>query len=192
VTTSSRVEQGLRNDFIRQTAPSGATTWNLGNTKGLQLIPFPRLEFRISPPPFFEHSATHSLDGFGDIAFRLKYRLYGSNEEHHNAIITAEFSASIPTGKNGNGSCCAINTPTMEFGKGFRNIDWQTTFGAALPASNITKLGRSLTWNNAIQYHATKLLWLQDEFNSTLPRWEERRKTADVQHPGASSPPAYR
>lgn len=168
VTTSARIEQGLRSDFIRQTVSTGATTWNFGNTKGLQFIPLPRLEFRMSPPPFFEHSAPHSLDGFGDIAFRLKYRLYGSNEQHHNAIFTAELTTSIPTGKNGNGSCCAILTPTMQAGKGFRNMDWQTTFGAALPASNTNKLGRSLAWNNALQFHATKFLWLQDEFNSTF------------------------
>ena len=168
VTTSPRIEQGFRSDFIRQTASTGATTWNFGNTKGVQFIPLPRLEFRISPPPFFEHAAPHSLDGFGDLAFRLKYRLYGSNEQHHNAIVTAELTASIPTGKNGNGSCCAILTPTLQAGKGYRNVDWQTTFGAALPASNTTRLGRSLAWNNTLQYHATKFLWLEDEFNSTF------------------------
>ena len=168
VTTNARIQQGFRTDFVRQTAPTGATTWNFGNTKGLQLIPFPRAELRISPPPFFEHSAPHTLDGFGDIAFRLKYRLYGSNEQHHNAIITAEFSASIPTGKNANGSCCAILTPAIGLGKGYRNLAWQTTFGATLPASNTTKLGRSLTWNNAIEYHATPILWIVDEFNSTF------------------------
>ena len=168
VTTNARIQQGFRTDFVRQTAPTGATTWNFGNTKGLQLIPLPRTELRISPPPFFEHSAPHTPDGFGDIAFRLKYRLYGSNEQHHNAIITAEFSASIPTGKNGNGSCCAILTPAIGLGKGFRNLAWQTTFGATLPASNTTKLGRSLTWNNAIEYHATPILWIVDEFNSTF------------------------
>jgi hypothetical protein len=168
VTTSPRIEQGLRSDFIRQTAPTGATTWNFGNTKGLQIIPLPRLEFRVSPPPFFEHSPSPTLNGFGDIAFRLKYRFYGSNERHHNAIVTAELTASIPTGKNGNGSSCAILTPTIEAGKGFRKVDWQTSFGAALPASDTLKLGRSLTWNNALQYHATKFVWLQDEFNSTF------------------------
>ena len=168
VTTNARIEQGLRSDFVRQTAPNGASTWNFGNTKGLQLIPLPRMELRISPPPFFEHSAPANPDDFGDIAFRLKYRLYGSNEQHHNAIVTAELSASLPTGKNGNSNCCAIITPTMDLGKGFQKLDWQTTFGATLPASNTNKLGRSLSWNNALQYHATKLLWIEDEFNSTF------------------------
>ncbi|MGA7156449.1 MAG: hypothetical protein WBY53_06370 [Acidobacteriaceae bacterium] len=173
ITTNARIQQGFRADFLRQTTPTGATTWNLGNTKGIQTIPFPRTEIRISPPPFFEHSAPQSSqaappNGFGDIAFRIKYRLYGSNEQHHNAILTAEFSATIPTGKSGNGSCCAILTPAIGLGKGFRNVAWQTTFGAVLPASNTKGLGRSLTWNNAMEYHATPILWIQDEFNSTF------------------------
>lgn len=52
ITTSPRIEQGLRADFSRQTVPGGAITWNDGGTKGLQLIPLPRTELRLSPPPF--------------------------------------------------------------------------------------------------------------------------------------------
>ncbi len=168
VTTNARLEQGLRSDFVRQTAPSGATTWNLGNSKGLQFIPLPRLELRISPPPFFLHYNSKSEDGFGDIAFRAKVRLYGSNEQHHNAIVTAYLGATIPTGKSGNGSCCATMNPTLELGKGFGHLAFTTAAGGTLPASNTVKLGRSVQWNNAIQYHLTHLLWLQTEFNSTF------------------------
>jgi hypothetical protein len=28
-------------------------------------------------------------DGFGDVAFRMKFRVYGSSEDHRNAIVTA-------------------------------------------------------------------------------------------------------
>jgi hypothetical protein len=167
VTTNARLEQGLRADFVRQTAPSGAVTWNLGNTKGLQFIPLPRLELRISPPPFFYHYNSKAEDGFGDMGFRAKVRLYGSNEQHHNAIITFYLAATIPTGKSGNGSCCATMNPTLELGKGFGHLALTTSAGGTLPASNTIKLGRSVSWNNAIQYHVTHLLWLQTEFNST-------------------------
>jgi hypothetical protein len=168
VTTDAGIGQGIRSDFVRQTTPTGQSTWNLGNTKGLQIIPLPRLEVRISPPPFFLHASPSSPDGFGDIAFRLKYRLYGSNEEHHNAILTAILSASIPTGKNGNGSCCAILTPSIELGKGFGKLALTVAPSASLPESNTIKLGRSFVLNNAIQYHATHLLWIETEFNSTF------------------------
>lgn len=168
VTTNARIEQGFRSDFVRTTSPTGQSTWNLGNTKGLQIVPLPRLEVRISPPPFFLHSAPSTPNGFGDITFRLKYRLYGSNEHHHNAALTATLSASIPTGKNGNGSCCAILTPSVELGKGFGKLVLTIAPSASLPASNTIRLGRSFVLNNAIQYHATHLLWIETEFNSTF------------------------
>lgn len=168
ITVNARLEEGFRADFVRQTAPAGAKTWNLGNSKGLQLIPLPRLEIRLSPPPFFLHYDSKAIDGFGDVAFRGKFRIYGSNEQHHNAIVTAYLGASIPTGKNGNGSCCAILTPTLESGKGFGKLALTTSVGGSLPVSNTLKLGRSVAWNNAVQYHATRYLWLEDEFNSTF------------------------
>lgn len=168
ITTDAGIEQGIRSDFVRQTSSTGASTWNLGDTKGFQFIPIPRTELRISPPPFFLHSTSATPNGFGDIAFRLKYRIYGSNEAHHNAIITAILSASLPTGKSGNGSCCALLTPSIEFGKGFHNLAITIAPGASLPASNTAKLGRSFSLNNALQYHATRLIWLDAELNSTF------------------------
>ena len=168
ITTNARIEQGFRSDFIRQTSPTGPRSWNLGAAKGLQFIPLPRLELRISLPPFLLHYDSPATDGFGDIAFRAKYRLYGSNEQHHNAIATAELGASIPTGKNNNGSCCAILTPTLELGKGFGKLALTTSAGGSLPVSNLVKLGRSIVWNNAIQYHATHYVWVETEFNATF------------------------
>ena len=168
VTVNARIEQGFRSDFVRQTAPSGQKTWNFGNSKGLQFIPLPRLEIRISPPPFFAHYDGQSIDGFGDFAVRGKVRLYGSNEQHHNAIATAELGATIPSGKNGNGSCCAILTPTLELGKGLGKFAITTSMGGSLPLSNSAKLGRSIVWNNALQYHATRFVWIEDELNSTF------------------------
>ena len=170
VTVNARLEQGFRADFVRQTTPTHAMNWNYGNSKGFQFVPFRRVELRISPPPFFTHSAPKSLDGFGDIAFRMKYRLYGSSEEHRNAILTFDLNATIPTGKNGNGSCCATVSPVLEAGKGIRNLALTSTLGGSLPVSGAQKLGRSIALNNAIQYHTTHLLWLETEFNSTWNR----------------------
>ena len=168
VTTAPRLEQGFRSDFVRQSSPGTETTWNYGGAKGLQLVPFRRVELRFSPPPFFTHSESHAEDGFGDVAFRAKYRLYGSNEEHRNAIVTAELGATVPTGKNGNGSCCAILTPTLEAGKGRGKFDLITSLAGSLPVSNTVTLGRQIVWNNAMQYHATRLLWVENEFNATF------------------------
>ncbi len=168
ITTNARIEQGLRADFSRQTAPNGQTTWNYGNNHGLQIIPFGRTEFRVSVPPFFTHSSPRILDGFGDFALRVKYRFYGSNEQHHNVIVTGLIAASLPTGKQANGSCCAVLTPALEVGKGFGNLALTSAASGALPVTNTTGLGRSVIWNNAIQYRLTKLVWVETEFNSTF------------------------
>jgi hypothetical protein len=175
VTISPKVEQGFRTDFVRQSVSGGKTTWNYGNTKGLQIVPWRRLEVRFSPPPFISHSNPKVEDGFGDVAFRAKYRFYGSSEAQHNAVVTAELGASVPTGKSGNGSCCAILTPTLEAGKGIGRLDVLASAGGSLPVSNAVGLGRQVVLNEAFQYHATgfratRLLWVETEFNTTMYR----------------------
>lgn len=170
VTVNARLEQGFRTDFIRQTAPTGSTTWNYGNAKGLQIVPFRRIELRFSPPPFYTHSDPRVIDGFGDTGFRLKYRIWASPEERRNAIVTFDLNATVPTGKNGNGSCCATVSPTLELGKGFGRFAFTTTGGGSLPITGVQKLGRSIVFNNAIQYRATRIVWLETEFNSTFYR----------------------
>lgn len=132
------------------------------------MVPFARTELRISPPPFITHTAPGISDGFGDLAFRVKYRLYGSNEQHHNAIVSGLVSASLPTGKNTNGSCCAVISPSLELGKGFGKLALTTSAAAALPVTGAARLGRPITLNNAVQYHLTRFVWLQDEFNTTI------------------------
>ena len=168
VTTNPRVEEDIRTDFVRQSVTGGQQTWNFGNTKGLQIVPFRRVELRFSPPPFITHTNPKVEDGFGDVAFRAKVRIYGSNEQHRNAIVTALLGASVPTGKSGNGSCCAILMPTLEAGKGFGRADVVTSLGGSLPVTNVAKLGRQFAWNNVVQYHAPGLVWLQVETNSTF------------------------
>jgi len=168
VTTAPRIEEDIRADFVRQSLSGGQQSWNYGNTKGLQIVPFRRIELRFSPPPFLTHTNPKLEDGFGDVAFRIKYRLYGSSEDHHNAIVAALLGASVPTGKSGNGSCCAILSPTLEAGKGFGKVDFITSAGGSLPVSNAAKLGRQFVWNNAAQFHVMRFLWVETETNSTF------------------------
>ena len=168
ITSSPRIEKGLSTEFTRQTASDHQTTWNYGNGKGLQVILFPRVELRVSPPPYITHSNPHTEDGFGDISFRLKYRLYGSNAAHHNAIVSAALGASVPTGTSNNGSCCAVLSPTLFLGKGFGPFAFTSTVGAALPVSGTNRLGRPIAWNSAFQLHAHGPLWIENEFNATF------------------------
>ena len=41
--------------LVRQTNAKLQDTWNLGNSKGLEIIPFSRIELLFNLPPFFDH-----------------------------------------------------------------------------------------------------------------------------------------
>lgn len=173
VTVTPRLEQEFRTDFVHQTNAKGYGTWNYGNGKGLELIPERHIELLINLPPFFNRSEPHARDGFGDISLMAKTRLFARNEEHGNGIVTAFFAARLPTGKNGNGSCCAVITPTLAVGKGFGKLSLTLTAGGSLPVSNAKGLGHTISWNNAVQYHVAKrglgrFFWPEVEFNSNF------------------------
>jgi hypothetical protein len=172
VTVTPRLEQELRTDFVHQYNNKGFGIWNYGNSKGLELIPERHIEIIINAPPFF-HRSNGESDGFGDVSFLAKGRIYSRNEEHGNAIVTAFFAGTVPTGKNGNGSCCAVVTPTLAVGKGFGQVALTSTAGGSLPVTNSKGLGHTITWNNAIQYRLAKtglarLVWPELEFNSSF------------------------
>jgi hypothetical protein len=170
VTVTPRLEQEVRTDFVRQTNAKLQDTWNLGNSKGLEIIPFSRIELLFNLPPFFDHE-TGAKDGFGDVSFNSKARIFSRNEELGNAI--GYLAAIVPTGKNGNGSCCAVVTPSIGGGKGWGLFDLTTTFGGSLPVSNAHGLGHTVTWNNVAQYRLAKIgvarfFWPEVELNSSF------------------------
>jgi hypothetical protein len=105
VTVTPRLEQELRTGFVRQSVASSYRNWNYGNSKGLELIPERHTEVIVNVPPFFSRRAPHSQDGFGDVSFLLEERIFARDKEQGNALVTAFLGASIPTGRNGNGSC---------------------------------------------------------------------------------------
>lgn len=172
VTVTPRLEQELRTDFVHQYNPKGYAVWNYGNSKGLEFIPEKHIEILVNVPPFFNRT-NGEQDGFGDMSFNSKYRIFSRNEENGNAIATVFFAATIPTGKNGNGSCCAVVTPTLALGKGFGQFDFTTTAGGSLPITNAKGLGHTITWNNVVQYRLGKtgvarLFWPEFEINSSF------------------------
>jgi hypothetical protein len=166
-TTTPRLEEEVRYDQLWQVNPKGVTTDNFDGGKGLELIPFEKVEVIFNVPPYLEHNNPKVHDGFGDVAFLVKYRLLAANEEHGNYILTAFLGWTLPTGSHTNGAPHAVITPTIAYGKGLGHFDVQGTFGIAFPSSDTNKLGRNYLWNNAFQYHVWKL-WPQVELNSTF------------------------
>ena len=172
VTVTPRLEQEVRTDFVHSYNSKRFAIWNYGNGKGLEFIPERHTEVLLNLPPFFNRSNGES-DGFGDVTFLLKERLYARNEQHGNSIVTVFLGGSVPSGKNGNGLCCATITPTLAVGKGFANFDVNSTAGGVLPISGVKTLGRTVVWNTAAQYHLGKqgirrFLWPEVESNSSF------------------------
>jgi len=167
-TTTPRLEEEYRCDQLWQTDSKGFTTDNYDGSKGLELIPFERLQVIFNVPPYLAHVDPAVHDGFGDVAFLVKYRLLSANEEHGNYILTAFLGWTLPTGDHTNGVLHPVITPTIAYGKGFRNFDLQGTFGVGLPTADTNILGRSYTWNNAVQYRIFRKLWPEVELNSTF------------------------
>jgi hypothetical protein len=168
VTVTPRLEEEYRFDFFRQEMPGGARTENVDGGKGLELIPARRVEIILGVPPYLARSPASNTNGWGDTNFLLKYRLLASNEKAHNGILTLFMGASAPTASNNNGVGHWFFTPTLAAGKGWRDFDAQTTFGATLPGGAVDRLGTPLAWNTAVQYRVLRKLWPELEVNSTF------------------------
>lgn len=167
-TTTPRLEEEYRYDQLWQTNAKGIATDNYDGGKGLELIPFERVEVIFNVPPYIDHNNPADVNGFGDFAFLMKYRLLSGNELHGNYILTAFLGWSLPTGDHANGAVHAVITPTIAYGKGFRNADLQGTFGIGMPIADTQLLGRTYAWNNAFQYRLFRKLWPEVELNSTF------------------------
>ena len=169
-TTTPRLEEEYRYDQLWQTNAEGIAADNYDGGKGLELIPFEKVEVIFNLPPYLVHNDPSVRDGFGDVAFLVKYRLLSANEEHGNYILTAFLGWSLPTGDHKNGAPHALITPTLAYGKGFGNFDLQGTFGVELPTADTGVVGRNYTWNNAFQYRVFRKFWPEVELNTTFFR----------------------
>ncbi len=167
-TTTPRLEEEYRYDQLWQTNGAGITTGNYDGGKGLELIPFEKVEVIFNVPPYIDHNNPSVSNGFGDVAFLVKYRFLSGNEQHGNYILTAFLGWSLPTGDHKNGALHAVITPTIAYGKGFGNFDAQGTFGVGLPTADTGIVGRNYVWNNTFQYRAFRKLWPEVELNSTF------------------------
>jgi hypothetical protein len=167
-TTTPRLEEEVRYDQLWQVNAKGVTTDNYDGGKGLELIPFEKVEVIFNVPPYLDHNSPKAKNGFGDVAFLVKYRLLSANKEHGNYILTAFLGWSLPTGSYSNGGKHAVITPTIAYGKGLGDFDLQGTFGIAFPTADTNIVGRNYLWNNTFQYRVFKKFWPEVELNSTF------------------------
>jgi hypothetical protein len=167
VTVTPRLEQEFRTDILRQTTvPAGTQTWNFGNGKGLELIPLRNVELIFNVPPYIQHNST-AKDGFGDVSFLMKYRIFARNEQGGNDIVTFFLGGSYPTGSYSNGAANATVTPTLAVGKGYGIFDVQSTLGDTIPVQGNQTAGMPVAWNTTFQAKLGKYFWPELEDNYT-------------------------
>jgi len=169
VTTYTGLIQVARTDFLRQIAPARTDTWNYDNSKGVNLVPWARTELAVDLPPYIQHN-TKAVDGWGDFSFLVKYRIASGNAQNGNYTLSAWALTTVPTGQAKNGSTNASVQPNVGAGKGFGNLDVQSTIGATLPtgAPATTATGRPILWNTVAQYRIAKIFWPELESNATF------------------------
>jgi hypothetical protein len=159
--------QVFRADSTRQITPTHTSTWNYGASRGLNLIPGFNSEFDVYYPPYIQHNNPKIKDGFGDVGFLYKYRILSANEKHGNYMLSAQLTATIPTGSHTNGSTDASVSPTLLGGKGFGKFDVISSLGGTLPTGDTKTLGRTIAWNTTAQYRLGKYVWPELEVNTT-------------------------
>jgi hypothetical protein len=159
--------QVFRADFLRQITPTLTSTWNYGASRGLNLIPGFNSEFDFYYPPYMQHNTPKVKDGFGDVSFLYKYRFLSRNEKEGDYMLSAQLTATIPTGSHSNGSPDSAVSPTLLAGKGYGKFDVISCLGGTLPTEETNKVGRSIAWNTTAQYHLSKYVWPELESNAT-------------------------
>ena len=167
VTTHVVLVEQYRYDISRQQdGVGGIVTSNYGASRGLEIIPTTRLEIGISPPPYLVHQSGPP-DGFGDLAFQVKYRAFSAPEGKGDYFIGVFFGGSIPTGTAPNGIGHAMLFPTLAAAKGIGPLDIQSTIAAGLPATGTDLLGRTILFNTAADYRIKGRVWPMVELNTT-------------------------
>src|SRR5580658_3586940 len=169
VTTYVELFQVVRTDILRQVAPARTDTWNIDNSKGVSFITPGNFEFDIDLPPYIKHNTT-AVDGWGDFSFLAKYRLASGNAQHGSYSLAFWALTTVPTGQAKNGSTKPSVQPNLGFGKGFGNVDVQSTIGATLPTGNpaINASGRPVIWNTDAQWKVHRIFWPELESNATF------------------------
>jgi hypothetical protein len=151
----------------QEDTPGGATTANYGASRGLEIIPTTRLEVGIFPPNYLVHESSKP-DGWGDLAWQVKYRVSSATEHKGDYFVGAFLGGSVPTGDPPNGIGHAVLSPTFAAAKGLGQLDIQSTIGANLPLSGTATLGRTIVFNTAVDYRIRGILWPMLEQNSNF------------------------
>jgi hypothetical protein len=165
------LSHGNKEQFTRQKLSTGAQPWNLGGGFGPLFILTPRMLVAPTIPKYMINDSPQTRNGFGDAAVMTQFRLFSGNKDHGNYTLDAAMQHTWPTGSGRNGNPSATSTYWLAGGKAVGAFNAQSSLGRTSPAAaGVAALGHPLSWNTAFQFHATKLLWMDFESNTTFFR----------------------
>ena len=169
VEADPRLVQVVRATFSNQYTAAGTQTVNYGNSHGISIIAFDRLQFDVAPPSYIQHNLETARDGLSDTAVQGKYRIVSGNAEHGNYILTAILAHSFATGTYKNGALTDAWIPTLAGGIGLgRTLDVESSLSGTLPTGRIAVQGRSIGWDSLIQAHFNPHVWFELENNASF------------------------
>jgi hypothetical protein len=166
ITSSANLEEATIYDTSRKLQPNGTELVTAGGPRGIQFVPFGKLQVTFGATPYLAHNDPKVRDGFGDTSFAFKYLLASGNAEHGGFAFSGQIGASIPTGNYQNGQRSAILTPALLGEKGWGNFNIQSTFGFSLPLGDIQTIGRQFTSNTAFQFRLFRVFYPELEMNA--------------------------
>ena len=169
VTVTPRLEEELRYDQMWESLSGGNSLTLYGGGKGLELIPFNPVELIIGVPSWATLNTNPAKEGWTDQSFLVKYRLLSANEQSGNYILTAFMGLTVPNGSEQFTSHHFSYTPTLAFGKGWGDFDFQSTLSVSVPdnGASPTGAGTPILFNTALQYRVWKCFWPELEANYT-------------------------
>lgn len=168
-TVSPCLQQLFRYDISQQSLKGGRTLTIYGSGKGLEFIPAERVQLYIGVPPYETENTTPEKSGWGDQMFLAKYRIAAANEQSGNYVLSAFFGMTVPNGGNNFSLDHYTFTPTVAFGKGWGDFDFQSTVNMTFPDNGAAHggMGTPLAMNEVCQYRLAKVFWPEVEANYT-------------------------
>lgn len=176
VTVTPRLEQEVRFDENIMNQGNGAHILNVGGGKGIEVIPTYDTELIFGMPAYDDITTAKGANptGWADYpALLLKYRLLSANEQQGNYIVTAFLQTSVPTGFNTVSNDVYVVQPTLAFGMGWGDFDFQATVSQQYavstigPPGSLQAFGNPFLANVAFQYHLFQYFWPELEVNYT-------------------------
>jgi hypothetical protein len=93
-TTTPRLEEEFRYDQLWQENAKGVTTDNYDGGKGLELIPFEKVEVIFNLPPYIDHNSASVRNGWGDVGVSgqvpIAFRERGAWQLHIDGVSRLE------------------------------------------------------------------------------------------------------